>query len=36
MAEAIDPATMHHLTGNDALKPMATRVGGMLRPALAA
>lgn len=35
VVEAIDPATMHELTGNDALKPMATRVGGMLRAALA-
>ena len=35
VVEAIDPATMHYLTGNDALEPMAARVGGMLRAALA-
>lgn len=35
MVEAIDPATMHVLTGNDALEPMAARVGAMLRAALA-
>jgi uncharacterized protein (DUF302 family) len=35
VVEAIDPATMHDLTGNDALEPMATRVGGLLRAALA-
>ena len=35
VVEALDPATMHILTGNDALEPMAARVGGMLRAALA-
>lgn len=35
VVEAIDPATMHVLTGNDALEPIAARVGGMLRAALA-
>lgn len=34
IVEAIDPQTMHELTGNDAMKPMAVRVGGMLRAAL--
>lgn len=34
IVEAIDPATMHVLTGNDALEPVAARVGGMLRAAL--
>lgn len=35
MVEAIDPATMHVITGNDALEPMAARVDCMLRAALA-
>ena len=35
VVEALDPATMHILTGNDALEPMAARVGSMLRAALA-
>ncbi|MHB1008150.1 MAG: DUF302 domain-containing protein [Propionibacteriaceae bacterium] len=34
IVEAIDPQTMHELTGNDAMKPVAERVGGMLRAAL--
>jgi uncharacterized protein (DUF302 family) len=35
VVEAIDPAMMHVLTGNDDLEPVAARVGGMLRAALA-
>jgi uncharacterized protein (DUF302 family) len=35
VVEAIDPTTMHVLTGNDALAPVAARVGAMLRAALA-
>lgn len=35
VVEAIDPTTMHILTGNDALESVARRVGGMLRAALA-
>ncbi len=34
IVEAIDPQTMHELTGNDAMKPVAERIGGMLRGAL--
>jgi uncharacterized protein (DUF302 family) len=34
VVEAIDPATMHVLTGNDALEPVAARVGAKLRAAL--
>jgi uncharacterized protein (DUF302 family) len=32
--EAIDPETMHLLTGNDAMAPVAQRIGGMLQAAL--
>jgi uncharacterized protein (DUF302 family) len=32
--EAIDPETMHQLTGNDAMRPVAQRIGGMLQAAL--
>ncbi|GAA4385543.1 DUF302 domain-containing protein [Agromyces bauzanensis] len=32
--ETIDPATMHELTGNDAMLPVAERIGGMLRATL--
>jgi len=34
IVEAIDPQTMHELTGNDAIQPVAERVGGMLQAAL--
>jgi uncharacterized protein (DUF302 family) len=34
IVEAIDPQTMHQLTGNEAMQPVADRVGGMLRAAL--
>ncbi len=34
IVEAIDPATMHQLTGNEAMKPVAVRIGGMLQAAL--
>ena len=34
IVEAIDPQTMHQLTGNDAMRSVADRVGGMLRAAL--
>lgn len=32
--EAIDPETMHQLTGNDAMRPVAQRIGGMLQAVL--
>lgn len=32
--EAIDPETMHQLTGNDAMRPVAQRIGGLLQAAL--
>jgi uncharacterized protein (DUF302 family) len=32
--DAIDPETMHQLTGNDAMRPVAQRIGGMLQAAL--
>ena len=35
IVEAIDPETMHLLTDNDAMAPLAERIGGMLRAALA-
>jgi uncharacterized protein (DUF302 family) len=35
IVEAIDPQTMHLLTGNAAMEPLAERIGGMLRAALA-
>jgi len=34
IVEAIDPATMHELTGNDAMKDVAVTIGGMLQAAL--
>ncbi len=34
VVEAIDPATMYLLTGNEAMKPVAERVGTLLRAAL--
>jgi uncharacterized protein (DUF302 family) len=34
IVEAIDPRTMHELTGNDAIQPVAELVGGMLQAAL--
>ena len=34
IVEAIDPATMFQLTGNDAVKDVADRIGGLLRSAL--
>lgn len=34
IVEAIDPQTMHTLTGNDAMAPIADRIGGMLQAAL--
>lgn len=34
IVEAIDPATMHELTGNDAMKDVAVTIGGMLQSAL--
>ncbi|HSN12456.1 MAG TPA: DUF302 domain-containing protein [Propionibacteriaceae bacterium] len=34
VVEAIDPQTMHELTGNEAMAPVAERVGSMLRAAL--
>ncbi|MBI4901955.1 MAG: DUF302 domain-containing protein [Actinobacteria bacterium] len=34
IVEAIDPRTMHELTGNDAMQPVAERVGGMLQATL--
>jgi len=34
IVEAIDPRTMHELTGNDSIQPVAERVGGMLLAAL--
>lgn len=34
VVEAIDPQTMHELTGNDDMKPVAERIGGMLQTAL--
>ncbi|MDX5318298.1 MAG: DUF302 domain-containing protein [Actinomycetes bacterium] len=34
IVEAIDPATMHELTGNDAMKDVAVTSGGMLQAAL--
>lgn len=34
IVEAIDPATMHELTGNDAMKDVAVRIGGMLQAVL--
>lgn len=35
IVEAIDPQTMRQLTDNDAMGPLAERIGGMLRAALA-
>jgi uncharacterized protein (DUF302 family) len=35
IVEAIDPGTMHLLTDNDAMAPIAERIGAMLRAALA-
>jgi uncharacterized protein (DUF302 family) len=34
IVEAIDPRTMHELTGNEAMQPVAERVGGMLQATL--
>lgn len=34
IVEAIDPQTMHQLTGNEAMKPVAERIGGMLQATL--
>lgn len=34
VVEAIDPQTMHQLTGNEAMKPVAERIGGMLQATL--
>lgn len=34
IVEAIDPQTMHQLTGNEAMRPVADRVGGMLQATL--
>ncbi|NCD20614.1 MAG: DUF302 domain-containing protein [Actinobacteria bacterium] len=34
IVEAIDPATMHELTGNDAMKDVADTIGGMLQATL--
>lgn len=34
IVEAIDPETMHKLTGNEAMKPVADRIGGMLQAML--
>ena len=34
VVETIDPQTMHELTGNEAMAPVAERVGSMLRAAL--
>ncbi|CAI9404477.1 DUF302 domain-containing protein [Aestuariimicrobium sp. T2.26MG-19.2B] len=34
VVEAIDPQTMHELTGNEAMAPVAERIGGMLQGAL--
>ena len=34
IVEAIDPETMHQLTGNDAMSPVAKRIGGMLKATL--
>jgi uncharacterized protein (DUF302 family) len=34
IVEAIDPRTMHELTGNDSIRPVAERVGVMLLAAL--
>jgi uncharacterized protein (DUF302 family) len=34
VVEAIDPETMHQITGNDAMRPVAERIGGMLQAAL--
>lgn len=34
IVEAIDPETMHTLTGNEAMRPVAERVGAMLQDAL--
>lgn len=35
IVEAIDPATMHELTGNAAMKDVAVTIGGMLQAVLA-
>jgi uncharacterized protein (DUF302 family) len=35
IVEAIDPQTMRQLTDNEAMGPLAERIGGMLRAALA-
>ena len=35
IVEAIDPQTMRQLTGNEAMGPLAERIGGMLAAALA-
>jgi len=35
IVEAIDPQTMRQLTGNEAVGPLAERIGGMLAAALA-
>lgn len=34
VVEAIDPQTMHQVTGNEAMKPVADRIGGMLQATL--
>ena len=34
IVEAIDPQVMHQLTGNDAMAPVAERIGSMLSTAL--
>ncbi len=34
IVETIDPQTMHDLTGNDAVAPVADRIGGMLQATL--
>ena len=34
IVEAIDPATMHELTGNEAIKDVASTIGGMLQAVL--
>lgn len=34
IVETIDPEMMHQLTGNDAMRPVAQRIGGMLQATL--
>ena len=34
IVETIDPQTMHQLTGNDAMQPIAQRIGRLLQAAL--